>query len=216
MSTLTLQLVGLQSYGTNQSMERVRDTGLEPSKSAVVGMLCGAIGKDRNSDGRDGLPPLAEFCKLKMGVRVDREGQLRTDYQTATGGVIASDGSLKDTACFVKYYLADAAFLVGMEGPQEFLERLLAGLQNPVWAPCLGRRGCVPAKPVWRPDSLKETPLLESLRSYGRLVPAASGQQTRFVLEVLPGAGTRRVADVPLRYGEDRKYGMREVKEWSE
>jgi len=49
---------------------------LEPSKSGVVGLLCAALGRPRAADGSD-------LAALRMGVRVDREGVLKVDYQTA-------------------------------------------------------------------------------------------------------------------------------------
>ncbi len=49
MSVLLLRLAGpLQSWGT-QSRFRVRDTGREPSKSGVIGLLCTALGRPRTA-----------------------------------------------------------------------------------------------------------------------------------------------------------------------
>ena len=43
MSVLLLRLAGpMQAWGT-QSRFTVRDTGLEPSKSGVIGLLCAAL-----------------------------------------------------------------------------------------------------------------------------------------------------------------------------
>jgi len=45
MNTLLLRLAGsMQSRGV-QSRFTIRDTGLEPSKSGVVGLLCKALGR---------------------------------------------------------------------------------------------------------------------------------------------------------------------------
>jgi len=76
MTTLLLRLAGpMQSWGTQSRFDH-RDTGLEPSKSGVVGLLCAALGRPRAADGSD-------LAALRMGVRVDREGVLKVDYQTA-------------------------------------------------------------------------------------------------------------------------------------
>ena len=81
MKVLLIRLAGpLQSWGT-QSRFVVRDTGLEPSKSGVVGLLCAARGIDRED--RAGL---ARVAACRIGVRVDREGVLSRDYHTAGGG----------------------------------------------------------------------------------------------------------------------------------
>ena len=78
MSTLLLRLAGpMQSWGT-QSRFSVRDTGLEPSKSGVVGLLCAALGLPRHEE-------VDHLAALSMGVRVDSEGALKMDYQTAGG-----------------------------------------------------------------------------------------------------------------------------------
>jgi CRISPR system Cascade subunit CasD len=75
MDTLLIRLAapmqawGVQSHGEN------RDTALEPSKSGVIGLLCAALGRDR-------ADALDDLCALRMGVRVDREGRLQSDYQT--------------------------------------------------------------------------------------------------------------------------------------
>src|SRR5258708_39825081 len=78
MGTLLLRLAApMQSWGT-QSRFVVRDTGLEPSKSGVIGLLCAALGRPREA-------PVEDLAGLRMGVRVDREGVMQTDYHTAGG-----------------------------------------------------------------------------------------------------------------------------------
>ena len=81
--TLLLRLAGpMQSWGT-QSRFTVRDTGSEPSKSGVIGLLCAALGLGRAA-------PLDEFASLRMGVRVDAPGMMQVDYHTAGGGTLPS------------------------------------------------------------------------------------------------------------------------------
>ena len=72
MHTLLLRLSGpLQSWGV-QSRFSIRDTGLEPSKSGVVGLLCAALGRPRSA-------PVDDLAALQMGVRVDQQGHLTYD-----------------------------------------------------------------------------------------------------------------------------------------
>src|SRR5947209_1111485 len=113
MSTLLLRLAGpLQSWGT-QSRFSIRDAGLEPSKSGVIGLLCAALGRARDA-------PLDDLALLRMGVRVDREGKVLVDYQTAGGvhrrgetyGVSKANQGNPETVTSHRYYLADADFLV--------------------------------------------------------------------------------------------------------
>ncbi|HEY7032633.1 MAG TPA: type I-E CRISPR-associated protein Cas5/CasD [Thermomicrobiales bacterium] len=150
MHTLLLRLAGpMQAWGT-QSRYLVRDTGFEPSKSGVVGLVCAALGRSRN----DAVDDLAA---LRMGVRVDREGVLKREYHTAGGshrrgeayGVVNAKGELGGTVVSQRYYLADADFLVGLSGDDLALLRLVDGrLRAPVWQVFLGRKSFVPGTPV--------------------------------------------------------------------
>lgn len=160
MHTLLLRLAGpMQSWGT-QSRFRHRDTGMEPSKSGVLGLLCAAVGRPRDADTDD-------LAGLTMGVRVDREGVVKRDYQTALE-VAKADGSKPGTVLSDRYYLADADFLVGLSGNDlDQLQRLDAALAAPVWPLFLGRRAHVPGLPVRLPNGrgvLAETSLEDALR----------------------------------------------------
>lgn len=110
MPTLLLRLQGpLQSWGTTSRFDE-RDTQLEPSKSGVLGLVCAALGRDR-------CEPVDDLAALIMGVRVDREGVVLRDYQTATGILNAAGKvDMNRTVVSPRYYLSDAAFLVGFEG----------------------------------------------------------------------------------------------------
>ena len=77
--TLLLRLAGpLQSWGTSSRWTE-RDTGYEPSKSGVIGILAAALGLPRSSD-------LSSLAALRMGVRVDQEGVPGYDFQSAGAG----------------------------------------------------------------------------------------------------------------------------------
>lgn len=130
----------MQSWGT-QSRFLERDTGLEPSKSGVVGLLCAALGRSRAT-------PVDDLATLVMGVRVDREGVLQRDYHTALG-VAKADDSKPGTVVSNRYYLSDADFLVGLAGSDlALLERLDVALASPRWTLSLGRKAFVPGRPV--------------------------------------------------------------------
>src|SRR5207248_4205529 len=108
MSVLLLRLAGpMQSWGTDSRFSH-RDTRAEPSKSGVVGLLCAALGRPRSE-------PVDDLAALKMALRVDREGRLARDFHTALD-VIKADGSGTTTVVSNRYYLADADFLVGLDG----------------------------------------------------------------------------------------------------
>ncbi len=237
MSTLLLRLAGpLQSWGV-QSRFTKRDTSLEPSKSGVIGLLCAALGRGRHED-------LADLTALKMGVRVDRQGLLKMDFHTAGGthhrgdkyGVAKADGSKPDTVTSRRYYLADADFLVGLEGEDDgLLRRLDSALLRPHWPLCLGRKAFVPGCPVHihypppelpgPPDvpGLMHLPLEKALRSYPWLartprekarmlrdLEAGQTRSLRLVLDAPFGATAEVRPDVPLSFAE-RRFTLRYV-----
>ena len=88
-----------------------------------------------------------------MGVRIDREGVLKKDFQTAQGVLTASGSSWNDLISN-RHYLADAAFLVGLQGPFDLLQGLHEALKNPVWPLYLGRKSYVPSDPPYLADGL--------------------------------------------------------------
>ncbi len=162
---LLIACVGpMQSWGTRSRFQE-RDTEREPSKSGVIGMLCAALGRDRNE-------PMDDLAKLKMGVRVDREGKLEKDFQTAQDVAVASGGATQNLLSN-RYYLADSAFLVGVEGPLELIQTLHDALKKPVWPIFLGRKSYVPSKPFYLKDGLfREVSLNDALSGYPLLVTA--------------------------------------------
>ncbi len=219
MSTLLLQLVGpMQSWGT-QSRFSIRDTGLEPSKSGVIGLLASALGRPRSAE-------IADLAAFRLGIRVDREGRMEKDYHT-TGGfrqnapealrvrVRKADGKYppaKSSAVLsTRFYLADAAFLVGLEGAPDVLRTLHHHLADPVWPLFLGRKAFPPSAPVWLPNGLREAQdLEEALRGYPRIYPARDQEEDpiRMVLEDPTGEAVRR--DQPISFAT-RRFTQRRV-----
>lgn len=216
-STLLLRLCGpMQSWGT-QSRFIYRDTGREPSKSGVIGLLCAALGKPRVEVAGEDQPTLAQLSGLRMGVRVDREGSLECDYQTAEN-VAEAHGKGRRTVQSWRSYLADADFLVGLEGDRRVLERLDQALQAPVWHLFLGRKSFVPATPVRLPDRAPWGPGLsdQALEIALRSVPwhgrpgEQSPQQLRSILEDSSGASVEVRNDVPRSF-DVRSFDPRNV-----
>ncbi|GAB3393390.1 type I-E CRISPR-associated protein Cas5/CasD [Azotobacter armeniacus] len=205
MATLLLRLQGpMQSWGTTSRFDE-RDTQLEPSKSGVLGLICAALGRDRSE-------PLEDLAALRMGVRVDREGVPMRDYQTATGVLIASGkADFKRTVVSPRFYLADAVFLVGLEGADTtLLEHIQAALRAPVWSLALGRKSFVPSKPVFLPDGMQQADLLAALQTYPALV-VPEGTTWRLALED-PQEGSVRL-DQPVGPFAERRFGPRFVKQ---
>jgi len=226
MSLLLLRLSGpMQSWGSRSRFSD-RDTEREPTKSGVVGMLCAALGKPREESPNDGFPTLHALSSLRMGVRIDSEGWMCRDFQTAGGGkwrggkygVAKASGGTKGTEISCRAYLADAAFLVGLEGDLGLLGRLDAALAAPVWALSLGRKSYPPAEPARLPDGFKENETLDAgLRSYPMLscsTRSSDDGRVRLMLECLPGEPGEIRQDVPLCFISDRRsFGSRLVRQ---
>jgi CRISPR system Cascade subunit CasD len=211
MSTLLLRLAGpMQSWGT-QSRFSVRDTGMEPSKSGVIGLLCAALGRPRDQ-------PVDDLAGLAMAVRVDREGVLKRDYHTAQN-VATAGGRIKDCEPSTRYYLSDADFLVGLEGEKgqdEFLNRLSDALAAPEWPVYLGRKSFVPGIPVCLPQGrglCSGADALTALKNYPWQPWSPRDKRPaklRLVVECGPDEGEVR-DDVPLSFAE-RAFTIRYVK----
>jgi CRISPR system Cascade subunit CasD len=193
----------MQSWGTTSRFDE-RDTQLEPSKSGVIGLICAALGRDRSES-------VDDLAALRMGVRVDREGVPMRDYQTATG-VMAATGKvdLGRTVVSPRHFLADAVFLVGLEGDRSLLDQIEAALRKPVWPLALGRKSFVPSKPVLLPNSVAELSLLEALSTWPKLCGDAELSTHRMVVED-PREGAIRL-DQPVAPFSIRRFGPRFVR----
>ncbi|MEM4723909.1 MAG: type I-E CRISPR-associated protein Cas5/CasD [Candidatus Hadarchaeum sp.] len=237
--TLLFRLVGpLQSWGYRSRFED-RDTGLEPTRSGVLGLLASACGVSR-SDTRT-----LEYWDrvLRIGVRSDRPAirrrnsppdektgfRVQTDFHTAQNVLRASGEGSAETTLSRRHYLTDARFTVGVEsGELGLLRQFEAGLRDPFWTLFLGRRAFPLSLPPLIPDgSVREnTSLLAALRAapYPLLTPREQiPAHLTFVLEAaspfegiaaeIPSeAVPMRLNDRPLNFeSEARRYGLRQV-----
>lgn len=193
MPVLLLRLRGpMQSRGIESRFTH-RDTAREPSKSGVVGLLGAALGMAREDE-----MMIERLAELRMGVRVDREGRVASDFHTAGGGTLegrpygvarASGGggavvvSRRDT-------LQDADFLVGLQTTNTcLLHRLDRALAAPAWPLYLGRRGFMPTLPLCL--GTLDTDLVELLEQWPwqhRHAESPPPEGLRLVVEVPVGA----------------------------
>ncbi|MGK4584408.1 type I-E CRISPR-associated protein Cas5/CasD [Kitasatospora sp. HPMI-4] len=136
MSVLVLRLAGpLQSWGSSARFAR-RTTETAPTKSGVIGLLAGALGRERDAD-------LSDLAALRFGVRIDQPGTRIADLQTAHHA--DTDRSMPLSH---RFYLADAVFLAAVQGEDALIDRLHAAVRAPVFLPYLGRRSCPPSLPI--------------------------------------------------------------------
>ncbi|MCH1927132.1 hypothetical protein L6232_20155, partial [Shewanella sp. C31] len=109
-----------------------------------------------------------------------------------------------------RYFLSDAAFLVGLEGERALLEALHRALKNPRFPLYLGRTSYVPSPPPYLPDGLVEAPLAEALRGYPYLAGKRPREDLLLVLEAEEG---RLVYDQPAGPFSERRFAARYIRE---
>ncbi len=124
----------LQSWGFASRFQR-RTTGLHPTKSGVIGLICAAMGLAKGS--AEEQTTLPELAKLKMtSIAIPRVVQpaglqprvLRLeDYQTVLNTRRASGSPNKDAVVTRRQYLLDARFGVILFGSRTLLDRVEVG-----------------------------------------------------------------------------------------
>ena len=184
MPTLLMRMrAPMMSWG-DHSRFTIRDSRREPTKSAVIGLLCAALGRPR-------WEPVDGLTALKMGVRIDKPGVMQCDYHTVMDG-IKSGGGPGGTVISQRYYVADADFLVGLEGDRAKLVELETALQNPCWQLYFGRKSFVPSCPVYLPQGgLVDADLETALKGHN---PPPG--KIAYILEVANSPDIRQ--DVPV------------------
>ncbi len=151
---LALRLEGpIQSWGFDSQYNR-RNTGLMPTRSAIAGMCCAALGLPRGSDKEQDF--LASFGAVRMtsiaiprnGVRKELPVRRLQDYHTVQNTRRASGAINHDCVLTHRQYLTDAAFGVLLQGDAILLREIAVALADPIWGIWLGRKTCVPSVPV--------------------------------------------------------------------
>ena len=216
----------LQSWGSDSKFGR-RDTQTFPTKSGVLGLICSALGA-----GGEQHALLAEFAVLSQTAisyvrgKQTREPLLRDFHMVGSGyddqdpwlnllipktseGKKAVGGGTKMT---YRYYLQDAVFAVVLEVPADKAEIIAQALQNPAWDVYLGRKNCVPTDFIYRGIFDNNAAALEQASSI------AMEKQRIEDFRVLHGAlddseadEVFTINDVPVQFGEDKRYRDRQV-----
>ena len=152
-AVLALRLDGpLQSWGFDSQYNR-RNTGLMPTKSAIAGMCCAALGYARGSGEEKAFLPqfnavhMIAIATPRKGTKTELPVRRLQDYHTVQNTKTA-DGKTKDCHITYRQYLSDASFGVLLEGPAQLLLQVSSALANPVWGLWLGRKSCIPTAPI--------------------------------------------------------------------
>lgn len=143
---LIIRLEGvLQSWGDHSKWD-YRDSSTIPAKSGIIGLIGCAMGIERGSD------KLFELYKdLQIGIRVDNHGTLISDYHTIQSEDLRNaNDKIRDEKTIVsrRTYLEDAAFTVALSGDEKLLNSIKDAFFHPKWPVYLGRKCCVPSRPI--------------------------------------------------------------------
>lgn len=200
-SLLLLRLEGaLQSWGENAKWD-TRDSASMPTKSGIVGLIACAMGLER-----DAPEIIALSDAISVSIRADRPGVKTVDFQTVTGEPLRkSDGSKRsggNTFISQRTYLQDASFLVVIATDQNWHDRIVAALKAPKWSVFLGRKCCIPSRPVLEQESVGSNDVLTLLHSYPLAakavypvsfetdIPLTNAPQNTRTDEIIPGNRT--------------------------
>ncbi|MCM1950958.1 type I-E CRISPR-associated protein Cas5/CasD [Streptomyces sp. G2] len=239
----------LQSWGVASRFAR-RDSHVRPTKSAVVGLVAAALGRDRTHS-------VDDLAALVFGVRADHPGTPVRDYHTVGSGryplrprdiitdhrratavatsLAAADGpafghhelagwygapkkittdpvsgalvsaELSRSAMVTeRWYLSDAAFVVGLQHPdQAFLDDIAYALEHPKQLLWLGRKSCPPSGTLAAeilPGTIA-TAFAGKLLLPGPDGPDTSGRRPWAWIQAAPGTrGASQVNDQPVSF----------------
>jgi CRISPR system Cascade subunit CasD len=214
-SFLALLLEGpLQSWGFDSQYNR-RNTGLMPTKSAVVGMCCATLGFPRGSSEEKAL--LDRFINVRMtAIAMPRKGgnnelpvRRLQDYHTVRNTKTA-EGKNKDCHITHRQYLTESSFGVLLEGDSTLLKQVAAALENPVWGVWLGRKTCIPTAPVLAGLKTDRNAALQLLIGER---PLESFTRQEDVDNFADGRDS--LPDMPVSFATERRlFSPRRVKTW--
>lgn len=204
---LVLRLEGaLQAWGEMSKWD-FRDSADLPTKSGIIGLLGCALGLERGS------PELVALGDaVKLAIRADRPGVRTVDFQTVTGSPLRNaEGKPKsggNTIISRHAYLQDASFTVFLETDELLRERLAAALKAPKWPLFLGRKNCVPSRPVLEAVTFSYTSLEDAVCRY----PAAERPVWPMLCEWEEASAARSSYQRPDRLvSRDREFALRRV-----
>lgn len=217
----------LQAWGHDSKFGR-RDSLDFPTKSGVLGLICSARGaggkesewlaawsdkdmqvqayilKDSNGKPLSRQPLLRDFNMVGSGYDPQDPWQTllipkKSDGKAAVGG---------GTKMTYRYYLQDMAYAVALQGPTDLIHDAAVALGQPVWDLYLGRKNCVPTEFIYKgiyktaDEALSIGASLASEKSRSMIFHVKQGEHEGEVLTV---------NDVPVQFGENKKYRDRRV-----
>ena len=120
---------------------------------------------------------------MQIGVRAARQRVKMVDYHTVTGHPLRNAEekplSTGDTFISRRQYWQDASFLVVIQVKEEMLQMLENALKHPKWCLYLGRKSCIPSRPVLQEHTPCYADVMDALLRY----PAAERAQYPMLYE---------------------------------
>jgi CRISPR system Cascade subunit CasD len=217
----------LQSWGHDSRFGR-RDSLDFPTKSGVLGLLCCAEGRagpqeewlaawadldmrvmafvpaDEQGEACRRLPMARDFQMVGSGYDAQNPWESLLIPKTSEGKKAVGGGS-KMT---YRYYLQDMAFAVAIQGPKNLVDSAAEKLTAPVWDLYLGRKSCAPTEFIFQ--GIHPTP--SAAFEFADQISEEKNKRRSF--SVLQGKHEGEVIslnDVPLRFGDSKKYRDRRV-----
>ena len=214
---VALRLSGvMQSWGFNSEYTH-RNSGLFPTKSAVLGLCCAAKGLARGSNEEKSFLESVSDC-LMTAIALPRTRSVKDkswqvnvrrieDFHTVENTKTASGKISPHAVMTYRQYLCDADFMVLLQISEEAASKLAKDLADPQWGVWLGRKNCIPSTPVFAGVFNTVDDVSDSLLG-GKTLDTFTYQQE--VLSFSEGSDT--LMDVPLDYAIDnRERGQRRV-----
>lgn len=220
MSTklLVLRLSGVMQAWGYDSQYTYRNTGLFPTKSAVLGLCCAAKGLKRGSPEEYQFLKSVSNCAM-TAISLPRELSAGNkswtvnirridDFHTVENTKTATGKKNSNAVITYRQYLCDADFYVLLEIEESIAVDLGNMLSDPVWGVWLGRKSCIPSVPVFAGLFNDIDDFSDSLLDGKSLNHFTYQKEVRSFEE-----GTDSFLDIPFDYAVDkRERGQRRVK----
>jgi len=215
---LALRLSGvMQSWGFN-SEYTYRNSGLFPTKSAVLGLCCAAKGLNRGSkEEKVFLNKISDCPMTAIALPRTRTAGTKSwpvhirrieDFHTVENTKTAAGKKNKNAVMTYHQYLCDADFLVLLEVNTDLANALKEKLSDPDWGVWLGRKTCIPSAPVFAGIFVSMDEVCDNLLK-GKALKDFTYQEEAISFE----HGSDTLMDKPVDFAiNKRKRGQRRIR----
>ncbi|CAG17974.1 type I-E CRISPR-associated protein Cas5/CasD [Photobacterium profundum] len=143
MKTLILKTEGLSAYGL-QTFDVHRRVNHFPTRSAIVGILCAALGISRDEHAK--IHELS--TKLTIAVQVHHTGEKMMDYHTVENFRSPLGKIQKGTKPTYREYWCDSEHSFAISADEQTIKLLIQAVKSPVFTIFQGRKCCPLTRPL--------------------------------------------------------------------